>query len=113
MKRLLIAALSTLTVAAITPAQAQEMTAYKQNMTQTIQQVTPFNLVKLGYQGYFRQQGLSSYGAFVSAVRTGKIKAEDLVKSGIARSRLTPETVNNQSYLHNVRVQLEGLKRSN
>jgi hypothetical protein len=109
MKRLLIAALSTLTVAVAVPAQAQGIVA----MTQNIQQVTPFNLVKLGYQGYFRQQGISSNSAFVSAIRTGKIKAEDLVKSGIARGRLTPETLNNQSYLHHVRVQLESLKRSN
>lgn len=113
MKRLLIAALSTLTVAVAVPAQAQEIATVNQNMAQNIQQVSPFNLVGLGYQGYFSEQDIPSNSAFLSAIRTGKIKAEDLVKSGIARGRLTPETLNNQSYIHNVQVQLESLKRSN
>ena len=111
MKRLLIAALSTLTVAAI-PAQAQEMTAYNQNKIQSIAEVTPFNLVEHGYQGYFSEQGIPSNGAFLSAVRTGKIKAEDLVKGGIARGRLTPETLSDQSYLSSIQTQLDTLNRN-
>lgn len=118
MKRLLIAALSTLTVAAAIPVQAQEMTAYNQNMTQTIAEVnpfaevTPFNLVEHGYQGYFSEQGIPSNGAFLSGVRTGKIKAEDLVKGGIARGRLTPKTRSDRSYLSAVQTQLDTLNRN-
>jgi hypothetical protein len=112
MKRLFIAALSTLTVAAAIPAQAQEMTAYNQNMTRNIEQVTPFNLVQHGYQGYFSEQGIPSNGAFLSAARTGKIKAEDLVKGGIARGRLTPSALSDRSYLNSVQNQLDTLNRN-
>jgi hypothetical protein len=117
MKRLLIATLSTLTFAATVPVYAQQVTTMNQNtnqtMTRKIVEVTPFNLVQHGYQGYFTEQGIPSGAAFLGAVRRGRVGAEDLVKGGIARGRLTPETLKNQSYLHYVRVQLEGLKRAN
>jgi hypothetical protein len=112
MKRLLIAALSTLTVAAAIPAQAQEIAAVNQNMTHNIERVTPFNLVQHGYQGFFSEQGIPSNGAFVSGVLTGKIKAEDLIKSGIARGRLTPETLSDRDYIHSVQTQLDFLNRN-
>jgi hypothetical protein len=112
MKRLLVAALSSLTVAATVPAQAQEIAAVNQNMTQTIAQVTPFNLVEHGYQGYFSEQGIPSNGAFLAGVRTGKIKAEDLVKGGIARGRLTSATLSDRSYLNFVQTQLDTLNRN-
>jgi hypothetical protein len=116
MKRLLVAALSTLTVAAAIPAQAQEIAAVNQNKTQpiaqVIAQVTPFNLVEHGYQGYFSEQGIPSNGAFLSGVRTGKIKAEDLVKGGIARGRLTSATLSDRNYLSAVQTQLDTLNRN-
>jgi hypothetical protein len=112
MKRLLIAALSTLTVAAAIPAQAQEITAHLQNTTRNIEQITPFNLVQHGYQGYFSDRGIPSNGAFLSGVRTGKIKAEDLVKNGIARGRLTQSTLNDRNYIHSVQTQLDFLNRN-
>ena len=113
MKRFLIASLSTLVLAAATPAYSGEMTAVNQNMTQNIVEIAPFNLVEHGYQGYFKEQGIPSGSAFVIAIKTGKISAEDLVKSGIARGRLTPETLNNQSYLHSVQTQLQNFTRTN
>jgi hypothetical protein len=112
MKRFLIASLSTLVLAAATPAYSGEMTAVNQNMTQNIVEIAPFNLVEHGYQGYFKEQGIPSGSAFIIAIKTGKISAEDLVKSGIARGRLTPETLNNSSYLHSVRTQLKNFTRT-
>ncbi len=116
MKRFLIASLSTLMLAAAAPAYSGDMTAVNQNMqnmTRNIVEITPFNLVEHSYQGYFREQGIPSGSAFIIAIKTGKIKAEDLVKSGIARGRLTSETLNNSSYLHSVETQLKNFTRSN
>jgi hypothetical protein len=107
MKRLLIAALSTLTLAAAVPAFAQDMTAYNPNMHGNQTEVTPFNLVYLGYQGYFVEQEIPSNGAFDSAVNANEIKAKDLVKGAIARGRLSPEKLKDSSYLHAVQSQLD------
>ena len=62
-----------------------------------------------GYQGSFSSQGIPSNGAFLSAVSRGKITAKDLVESAIASGRLSPETINNRTYLNNVKVQLNNL----
>jgi hypothetical protein len=117
MKRLLIATLSTLAVVATAPVYAQQVTTTNQNTNQTmtskIAEVTPVNLVQHGYQGYFTEQGIPSGEAFMSAVTRGKVKAEDLVKGAIARGRLSPETLNDRNYLHDVRVQLHTLNRDN
>ncbi|PSB01679.1 hypothetical protein [Merismopedia glauca] len=110
MKRLLIAAVSTLTLTAAVPAFAQEMTAYNVNMHHEQTQITPFNLVYNGYQGYLVEQGIPSNGAFDSAVNAGEIKAIDLVKGAIARGRLPQETLNDTSYLHAVQSQLNSFK---
>jgi hypothetical protein len=117
MKRLLIAALSTLTFAASVPVYAQQSTTMNQNtnqnMNRKIVEVTPVNLVQHGYQGYFTEQGIPSGEAFMSAVTRGKVKAEDLVKGAIAKGRLSPEILNDNNYLHDVRVQLKTLNRDN
>jgi hypothetical protein len=112
MKRLLIAALSTLTLAAVVPAFAGETTAYNPNLQRTRTETTPFNLVYLGYQGYFTEQGIPSNGAFANAVDAGQIKAKDLVKVAIATGRLAPEKLNDASYLHAVQSQLDNLSHN-
>lgn len=113
MKRLLIAALSTLTFAAAIPVYAQQVTTTNQNMTSKIAEVAPVNLVQHGYQGYFSEQGIPSGGAFVAGVKRGTVRAEDLVKAGISRGRLAPDTLSNKSYLHDIRTQLNLLMRAN
>jgi hypothetical protein len=112
MKRLLVASLSTLVLAIAAPAYSQEVSAVNQNLNRNVIEITPFNLVYHGYQGYFKQQGIPSSGAFVAAVRSGKIHASDLVKVAIQQRRLLPETANDQSYLHAVKVQLDDLNRN-
>jgi hypothetical protein len=94
-----------------TPAWAGEMAAVNQNLHRNIVEVTPFNLVEHGYQGYFKEQGIPSYAAFLTAIRSRKVRAEDLVKSAIARGRLSPETLNDRSYLDAVRLQIDNLER--
>jgi Zn-finger domain-containing protein len=94
-----------------TPAWAGEIAAVNQNLHRNIVEVTPFNLVEHGYQGYFKEQGIPSYAAFLTAIRSRKVQAEDLVKSAIARGRLAPETLNDRSYLDAVKLQIDNLER--
>jgi hypothetical protein len=112
MKRLLIASLSTLVLAIAAPAYSQEVSTVNQNLNRNVIEITPSNLVSHGYQGYFKQQGIPSSGAFVAAVRSGKIHASDLVKVAIQQGRLSPEKLNDQSYLHSVKTQLDDLNRN-
>lgn len=109
MKRLLIASLSTLVLAIAAPAYSQEISPANQNLHPNVIEITPFNLVYHGYQGYFEGQGIPSSGAFVAAVRSRKILATDLVKVAIEEGRLSLETLNDQSYLDAVQVQLDQL----
>jgi hypothetical protein len=74
-------------------------------------ELTPFNLVKNGYQGYFVDQGVPSNGAFVYAIHFGRVDAEKLVKSAIAKGRLSSETLKDQSYLRKVDFLLETIER--
>jgi hypothetical protein len=112
MKRFLIASLSTLVLAAAAPAHSEEVAVTSQTMNRNLVEITPFNLVQHGYQGYFKEQGIPSNGAFDTAVNAGEIKAIDLVKSGIARGRLSQETLNDKGYLHAVQTQLDNLNRN-
>lgn len=69
MKRLLVASLSTIVLAIAAPAYSQEISTVNQNPNRNVIEITPSNLVHHGYQGYFKQQGIPSGGAFVAAVR--------------------------------------------
>ncbi len=113
MKRFLIAGLGTLLmVTATAPVFAKEVaTNSQESRNQVSRNVKPFNLVFLGYQGYFQQQGIPSNGAFANRVRSGDITAEDLVKSAIATGRLSPDTINNRSYLFALHNQLQSFSR--
>ncbi len=111
MKNLVIAGLSALSLTAIaSPSMASEVLAMKDN-TPIINQVAPVNLVQLGYQGYFQSEGIASSGRFAYGVARGKITAETLVKSAIDKGRLSPETLNDSSYLNVVQTELDSLNR--
>lgn len=114
MKRLVLGSLSVLMMsAAIAPAAIAKPlstnTATASVSSTADRQTTPFNLVHLAKRGYFTAQGIPSYGAFLSAYRSGQITAEDIVKSAIEANRLSPDVLNDSSYLHAVRLQLDGL----
>jgi hypothetical protein len=108
MQRLLIASLSTLVLAA-TPAYAREITTANPNPN--LVEITPFNLVQRGYQGYFQAE-IRSNGAFSTAVNSGRIKAKDLVQSAIASGRLSPDKLNDNSYLRAVQTQLDNFNHN-
>ena len=110
MKRLLLSSLGTLLIAtATTPAFANEVAVKPTVNSNNIVEVQPFNLVYLAYQGYFTEQGIPSNGRFTHAIKTRRITAKDLVASAIARGRLSPETINDSSYLAHVESQLHNL----
>jgi hypothetical protein len=113
MKRLIIAALSTVAIAGIaTPGLAGEVAATNNTSIRNVVELTPFNLVTHGYQGYFSSQGIPSNARYVTAIRTGKVDAERLVKAAIASGRLAPEKFNDRVYLNHVEWQLSNLDKN-
>ncbi|MBE9170421.1 hypothetical protein IQ238_23840 [Pleurocapsales cyanobacterium LEGE 06147] len=112
MKRLVIGILSALSLTTIaTPTLANEMAAVRTS-TQNIVEITPFNLVSRAYQGSFAEQGIPSNAAFITAVHTRRVKAEDLVKGAISQGRLSPETISDRVYLNRVESFLKSLDRN-
>ena len=110
MKRTLFATLSALAFSLTTaPAFAGEMAAVRTQSVNNIVEITPFNLVRRGYQGSFTDKGIPGYGSFVKAANSGRVTAKDLVEIAIADGRLAPETINDRGYLRNVTSHLENL----
>ena len=111
MNRLFSTALYTFVlIANVSPSWAQEIVSLKNNSIKT-NQVTPVNLVKIGYQGFLKEQGISSGGKFLADANRGKITAEILVQSAIDKGRLSPQTLNNQAYLNIVQSELDSLNQ--
>ncbi|NEO77822.1 hypothetical protein [Moorena sp. SIO4G3] len=113
MKGLVLSSLGMLLIAtATTPVLASEIAANSTASGNNIVEVQPFNLVYLAYQGYFADQGIPSNAALISAIKSKKVTAKDLVESAIARGRLSPETINDSSYLGHVKTQLFNLSNT-
>ncbi len=74
--------------------------------------IQPFNLVTLAYQGYFKDEGIPSNGAFMNALHGGQITAKKLVESAIKAGRLPETATNDEAYLHYVDNQLQFLDRN-
>lgn len=114
MKNLIFGSLSLLLMSAATaPAVRAETTAANPAVSSSIPSdvthTTPFNLVTLAYQGYFREQGIPSYAALIVAHQAGRISAEDLVESAIRANKLPSQILNDQGYLNAVEFKLERL----
>ncbi|MDJ0595185.1 MAG: hypothetical protein QNJ72_35270 [Pleurocapsa sp. MO_226.B13] len=108
MKRTLFLSLSALALSLTTaPVFAGEIAAVNTQSVNNIVEITPFNLVRRGYQGSL--EGIKSAGSFVRAANSGRVTAEDLVEVAIADGRLDPETINDREYLRNVTSHLRNL----
>ncbi|MBE9169026.1 hypothetical protein IQ238_16385 [Pleurocapsales cyanobacterium LEGE 06147] len=113
MQRFIIGSLSSLALSLVAaPVLANEIAATSTAPMHNVVEVTPFNLVSHGYQGYFVNQGIPGNAAFIAAVKSGRIDATNLVESAVARGRLSPETLSNQAYLHAVESFLDNLDRN-
>lgn len=119
MNRFILASLSVLLIFnAIAPAAnakdvGQEQTSFNPAVTKraSTSQLTPFNLAYLAYQGYFRDQGLPSYAAFISAHQSGTISAKDIVQIAVKANLLPEQTLADQGYLSAVEDQLIGIEK--
>ncbi len=113
MKLSLMVAISLITAMGIaSPTFAQARVSINSEVARQVISITPHDLVTASYQGRFKGQGIPSAGRFISSVRSKKITAEDLVKVAIAQRRLSPETLEDKGYLHNVRFILNSLDRN-
>ena len=92
-------------------AQTVENNAIIPNSTQGISRryLSPVNLVFLAYRGYFKQQGIPSYDAFKTALRSGKVNARDIIESAVSSDYLSPDILDSQRYLHSVELALISL----
>ena len=78
----------------------------------SINQISPNALVESAYRGAFKDQGVASYITFMTEIREGELTASNLVNSAIAAHRLSPDTINNSEYVHQVNVALQNLAQS-
>jgi hypothetical protein len=113
MKRVILSSLAVMLMSAVSiPNAVANPTAYNMNSDRhNITTVKPFNLVHLGYQGYFKN--IPSNGAFISGVKSGRINAKTLIQSAIAQGRLSPESLNDRGYINSVNNQLQFLRNNN
>lgn len=113
MKRLLIGTLATLaTLIFAVPALGNELVKASPFSTRNMVEITPFNLVSGSYQGLFKDQGIPSSGLFLTAIRSGKITAEDLIESAIAKGRLSETTLDDTSYVNHVESLMDELDKN-
>ncbi|RUT06544.1 hypothetical protein DSM106972_028010 [Dulcicalothrix desertica PCC 7102] len=115
MKRLIATSLSVMFLFAISnPANAQTRHGKEASISQTVQdnlsntsrKLKPFHLVFLGYQGYLKNQGISSYAGFISESHQMNFYGRDLVKAGIDAKLLPAETLTNREYINAVNNEL-------
>ena len=108
--------------AASNPANAQTRHGKEVSVTQTAPSntsnntspnLTPFHLVFLSYQGYLKNQGIPSYGTFLSKYQQMDIHGRNLVKAGIEARLLPADTLNNQQYVNAVDSQLSAFNTEN
>jgi hypothetical protein len=72
----------------------------------------PFNLVHLGYQGYFQDEGIPSYAAFHAAIENRRVTATQLIESAIEKGRLHRDALNDRDYINAVETHLELILRN-
>jgi hypothetical protein len=73
-----------------------------------VNQLRPFNLAYLAYQGYLKDQGIPSNAALISAVASGRITAEDIIQAAVKTNRLPERMLKDQGYRNNLEDQLQG-----
>jgi hypothetical protein len=71
-----------------------------------LNKISVFNLAHLARQGYFQEQNIPSHSAFCSAVTIDSIQAEDIINAAIAKNRLSPEIIDDRSYLDRLEMHL-------
>jgi hypothetical protein len=75
----------------------------------TNNQLSPFNLAYLAYQGYLKAQGIPSNSALVNAIAAGTVTAQDVIQAAVQANRLPEQALSDQDYRRNLEDQLNGL----
>ncbi len=73
-------------------------------------QLSPFNLAYLAYQGYLEDQGIPSSSALLNAIASKTITAQDIIQAAVKAHQLPEQMLSNQGYRHNLDDQLDGLR---
>ncbi len=114
MRRSISTLLTTLLLsAAILPAAAQSQTTptslnpYAANQP-SANQLMPFNLAYLAYQGFLKDQGIPDSGVLIDAIASGTITAQDIIQAAVKANRLPEQTLSDRGYRHNLEEQLQG-----
>jgi len=72
-------------------------------------ETTPFNLVNLARNGHFQTEGIPSHSALEMAIARNQVNAEDVIKAAIKDKRVSPEALNDASYVQGVQINLKHL----
>jgi hypothetical protein len=75
----------------------------------TANQITPFNLTYIAYQGYLKDQGIPSAGGLIDAIVSKKIVAQDLIRAAVKINHLSAQTLEDRGYIFNLESQMKGL----
>ncbi len=112
MRRSILTLITTLLLYGIiwpTVARAQTIALTDSPKPSITEQLSPFNLAFLAYQGYLEGQGIPSDNDLRSAIASGTITAQDVMQAAIKANRLSEQTLGDRGYLNNLEVQLKGL----
>lgn len=100
MKRILFTVASTVTLlGAVVP------TLYAQTLPQT----TPFEIVNLAQNGYFKEQGIPGQNRLIAAYQSGQLSAEDLIKAAVEENRISEDAIKDTGFVNAVTNYLDGL----
>ena len=69
-------------------------------------QTSPSALVSESYQGNFKDQGTSGFGALIQEYKDKEVTAKDLVQAGVDAGKLAPTALENSGYMEAVENEL-------
>ncbi|MEM8674112.1 MAG: hypothetical protein AAGF83_09620 [Cyanobacteria bacterium P01_G01_bin.67] len=81
------------------------------NLVGNMVKITPADLVNAGYQGRLINFDIPRHQGFTTAIKSGKVDSQLLVKTAIKSGRLELEMIDNRSYLSNVQDLLNNFDR--
>lgn len=115
MNRFISIGLTTLAVISTIPSVSQaDRTSYECNTASqtSVCQITPNALVTMARRGKLKAQGIPGGMQLTFEYVLGRVNAEKIVRSAIDEQLMSPDVVNDLSYLNAVKLQLQARLRS-
>ena len=72
-------------------------------------QISPFNLAHLAYQGDLKDRGIPSYGALADAISAGTVSAQILMQAAVKSNLLPDRILTDRGYRSALQSQLNEL----